>query len=365
MEVVNSSSSNCDAPVLVTVVLMAYNQEKFIRESIQGALKQTYSPLEIIISDDASTDATWCVIQEEFDSYQGRHEVHLRRGEVNLGINGHFNELMKMANGQFIVIMAGDDISLPDRVQTSIQVLLSNQCHGMFSNGIRIDHEGREIGLYIPDTRLSEKMTWEMIIKSTGNGGAGFSMCWHRKVVEVFGDIPQCPLGEDAFIPFRSALISNFYYLQAPLVKYREHGSNASFWSGMKKDANVQARKTIANKMSSHYLKMYEKWQLDTQVALQHRYLLQDDYERICSIINNMVWLHYQRVENLNKSMASLLIVLVNKRNIYASLDIHKVVWREFQEYLAVLHPRSLSVLIALVTTARKFVLGITTKAIR
>ncbi|MEO5658257.1 MAG: glycosyltransferase, partial [Polaromonas sp.] len=44
---------------LVTFVLFAYNQKKFIAEAVNGALSQTYSPLQIILSDDASTDGTY------------------------------------------------------------------------------------------------------------------------------------------------------------------------------------------------------------------------------------------------------------------------------------------------------------------
>ena len=50
---------------LVTFALFAYNQEEFIREAVEGAFAQTYEPLEIILSDDCSSDRTYEIIQED------------------------------------------------------------------------------------------------------------------------------------------------------------------------------------------------------------------------------------------------------------------------------------------------------------
>ena len=52
---------------LITFLLVSYNQEAYIREAIEGALAQTYSPLEIVISDDCSSDATFSLIKEACD----------------------------------------------------------------------------------------------------------------------------------------------------------------------------------------------------------------------------------------------------------------------------------------------------------
>lgn len=58
---------------LVSVIICAYNQQEFVGEAIQSALNQTYSPLEIIISDDLSTDSTFEIIQNAVSKYKGRH----------------------------------------------------------------------------------------------------------------------------------------------------------------------------------------------------------------------------------------------------------------------------------------------------
>ena len=60
---------------LVTFALFAYNQEKYIREAIEGAFSQTYEPLEIILSDDCSRDDTHRIMCEMAAGYRGHHRV--------------------------------------------------------------------------------------------------------------------------------------------------------------------------------------------------------------------------------------------------------------------------------------------------
>src|SRR6056297_466684 len=94
---------------LVTFAVIAYNQERFIREAIEGAFAQTYQPLEIILSDDCSPDSTFEIMQEMAAAYGGPHGVILNRNQSNLGIVPHIDRVMTIVTGEFIVINAGDD----------------------------------------------------------------------------------------------------------------------------------------------------------------------------------------------------------------------------------------------------------------
>lgn len=74
---------------LITIAVFAYNQEEFIRDAVNGAFSQTYSPLEIILSDDCSSDRTFEIMQEMANTYQGPHRVICRRNPFNLGTALH------------------------------------------------------------------------------------------------------------------------------------------------------------------------------------------------------------------------------------------------------------------------------------
>lgn len=111
---------------LVSFVLLAYNQEEVIREAVEGAFSQTYSPLEIILSDDCSKDRTFEIIQEMAATYHGPHKIVLNRNPKNLGIGQHYSRIMELASGEIVELAAGDDISLPWRTTDSVSVFQQN-----------------------------------------------------------------------------------------------------------------------------------------------------------------------------------------------------------------------------------------------
>jgi len=113
-------------PPLVTLAIFAYNQENCISEAVLAALEQTYSPLQIIISDDFSSDATFDVIRRTVAAYTGPHEIVVRRSEVNLGTALHLTAVARASAGELLVVGAGDDISEPYRCERIVAAWLSN-----------------------------------------------------------------------------------------------------------------------------------------------------------------------------------------------------------------------------------------------
>ena len=68
---------------LVSFVLLTYNQELYVKQAVEGALKQDYPTLEIIISDDCSSDSTFEIIQSVVSTYSGKHKVTILRNSSN------------------------------------------------------------------------------------------------------------------------------------------------------------------------------------------------------------------------------------------------------------------------------------------
>ena len=103
------SKQNKTCPV--SVIMPVYNYEKYVAESIQSILNQTYSDFEFIIVDDCSNDNTWDIIQ----SFSDDRIIAVRNGKNN-GNYPSRNRGMKKAGGKYIAVMDGDDIALPDRL---------------------------------------------------------------------------------------------------------------------------------------------------------------------------------------------------------------------------------------------------------
>ena len=206
---------------LVTFVLFTYNQENYIAEAVAAALAQEYSPLEIIISDDCSTDATFEIAKKIVNSYSGSNSIILNRNEVNLGLISHVNKLNKIAKGELIVVAAGDDVSLVERTSVIVDVWLRNgkkPC-SIHSPVICINADGKENELRVPPIAL-KKMTEKQLCASCSLV-IGASHAWTKSVVNEFGPIVYVDAYEDLVIAFRSYLIGDIIYIDKVLVKYR------------------------------------------------------------------------------------------------------------------------------------------------
>lgn len=228
----------------VTFFLFAYNQEVYIRAACEAALAQTYTPLKIILSDDCSSDKTFQVMQEVVASYDGPHEVVLNRNEQNLGLIGHVNHAMTMADADLIVVAAGDDISLPDR--TSIIVNAYREREGMafsFHSAVtKIDVHGNSIGLWEPP--LTENNPSPRVLSDSTSLVIGATHAWTKDVFQTFGPITYRRAYEDLVIAFRSALLGGLHYINQPLVAYRvgNGGISTSAWESVKNKKERRAR---------------------------------------------------------------------------------------------------------------------------
>ena len=189
---------------LVTFAVLAYNQEQYIREAVEGAFAQTYEPLEIILSDDCSTDLTYEIMREMAAKYVGPHVISTRRGECNLGISEHFNQIVKVAAGDMLVVAAGDDISLAHRVELSVEVLRSSKDLGfvdfgevLFSGetGLR-DTEGSIYALAVgkAEHEQAKQFDIESLLEGVAPAPRGASRILNLKKLRLFGPLRQdCP----------------------------------------------------------------------------------------------------------------------------------------------------------------------------
>ena len=215
---------------LVTFCLIAYNQEQFIKEAIEGAFSQTYTRLEIVLSDDHSPDNTFAIMKKMAAEYKGPHKVVLNSNEVNKGIGGHINAVMKVAKGDFIVIAAGDDISLPKRTDMMVSAWLSSgkKLKSIFSGNYEMDLFGTTV-CESNNGHLLNNLANAATLLSNNGYFIGATHGWDRDVFEKFGDINPKVIHEDRTLPFRSLLLGSVGYISEPLVKYREGGISSSY----------------------------------------------------------------------------------------------------------------------------------------
>src|SRR5436309_1782231 len=135
------------AKPLLTFALAALNQERFIREAVEAAFAQTYSPLEIILSDDHSEDRTFEIMKQMAAAYRGPHKIILNQNPARRCIGGHINRIIEISSGELIVGAAGDDVSLPERAQVTYETWEKSgrRATSIYSNFTQIDESGNPI----------------------------------------------------------------------------------------------------------------------------------------------------------------------------------------------------------------------------
>lgn len=102
---------------LVSVLVITYNQARYIAETVESAASQDYDALEVIVADDGSTDDTPQVLAELVRKYPGRV---LTVSGPNLGIPGNFNRGLDKARGELVALLGGDDLFLPGKISAQV-----------------------------------------------------------------------------------------------------------------------------------------------------------------------------------------------------------------------------------------------------
>ena len=233
------------AAPLATMLLITFQQSALVREAIHGALAQTWSPLEIVISDDASTDDTWAQIGAAVAGYAGPHRIVLNRNPVNLGIGAHLTHVVGLSHGEMLFIAAGDDVSLPQRCERVMREWLVRDCRpDLIATALTdIDAEGRTHGTLHPTDLSTYRNAADWLARPPYVVGA--AQAWTRRVFERYGPLPAGVVGEDLIMVFRAIGAGGAFTLAEPLVKYRRGGVSRRVRNLSAADVVARLRKSM------------------------------------------------------------------------------------------------------------------------
>ncbi|PLZ01478.1 glycosyl transferase family 2 [Burkholderia sp. WAC0059] len=215
--------SPTDRP-LVSVLLIAYNQERVIADAVRSVLAQTWEPLEIIVSDDGSGDGTYAAIEAATRGYRGPHRLVVRRNEKNEGISAHLSRLAGMAYGELLFVAAGDDVSVPERCARVVEHWLARERRPdlIATDLADMDDAGDLHGRIAPDALDEYRRFEDWATKRPYLIGAAHT--WSRRLFERFGPMLPGTAAEDQIMTFRAIVSGGASSLREPLVRYRRGG---------------------------------------------------------------------------------------------------------------------------------------------
>lgn len=277
---------------LASFCIVAYNEEKYISKAIEAAFSQDYPNMEIIMSDDGSSDRTYEIMKEMASNYKGPHKIILNKNIPNLGPRENYNKsLYDLSHGEYIFIADGDDISRHDRVSICVELLEKHlDVMSMSVASKYIDEEDKEIplgewskiskGKYSIYT-LADYVSYDFYMFS------GDSRVLRRKVIESFPKL-QFSYSEDTFLFVRSLLLGNVIYLREPLVYYRQR-QNSIMW----KSRNTKKTKEDINRFDET---SYKQLKADFDFAVKNNYITPTEMSFVeCKIEQLASWLRPKR----------------------------------------------------------------------
>lgn len=213
---------------LVSVVLATYNQELYVEEALKSLIYQSYNNIEIIISDDASTDKTVEIISKLCELYVGDFNIIFNKNTINLGIARNFEKALSLCSGEYIALSAGDDISCENRVSKSLSVLTeSENSFAIFSELSKIDRYGNYTGKYFG----RQPNFCHNVVEFLKHGkvwSIGASLFFDRILIDQYGRFLSGTYQEDGCLAFRAILSGGLDFINEELVNYRVHEQNAS-----------------------------------------------------------------------------------------------------------------------------------------
>lgn len=143
---------------LVSIITPVYNDSKFVKQTIESVLNQTYSNFELIIVDDCSNDDSIAIIKSFNDE-----RIKLFINDKNEGAAFSRNRALKNASGEYIAFLDGDDIWDKDKLKKQISFMIENKYLFSYTNYERIDEDTKPLGIFITGPK---RVTHKDFIKS-------------------------------------------------------------------------------------------------------------------------------------------------------------------------------------------------------
>ena len=140
---------------MVSIIMPSYNTDKYIAESIESVLSQTYQNWELIIVDDCSTDNTDTVVQKFINDSR----ILYFKNKHNNGAAFSRNYGLKVAKGKWIAFLDSDDLWTPDKLEKQIEFMINGNYHFSYTNYIEIDDKSNPLNVFITGPQKISKQS--------------------------------------------------------------------------------------------------------------------------------------------------------------------------------------------------------------
>ena len=211
----------------VSVVLATHNGASYIEEQVRSISNQTLTPLELIVSDDASSDNSLQIVEDVLADCD--FTVKINRNVRPLGFRDNFLQASLLAQGDFIAFCDQDDVWHPTKLEKCSEFFENKNISLIVHAAQLIDNDTNRIGMFrqgIEDTRVRAPLSYD-----PWGTFWGFSMVFRRELLKLvsindrFIDyiVPSELIAHDRWIMLLGQMVGATAEIKDPLVDYRQH----------------------------------------------------------------------------------------------------------------------------------------------
>ena len=211
-----------DKTPLVSVTICCYNSERYIAQTVQSVLDQTFDDFELIIVNDGSTDHTEEIVRG-FDDPR----IHYQYQE-NRGLAATRNRTLELARGKYVAFLDHDDLWVPEKLAVQIPLMeMRDDVAVVYGNAATIDQDGHVISESWPNFKARDGHLFADLLLQ-GDFINWQTVVIRRCVLESLGAFRPYRIVEDYDMLLRCAVDHTFVGIDCILALYRRHGSNYS-----------------------------------------------------------------------------------------------------------------------------------------
>ena len=292
---------------LVSCTVITYNSSKTVLETLESIKNQTYQNIELIVSDDCSTDSTISLCHDWIERNRERFvRVELITVDKNTGVSGNANRATKACRGEWQKGIAADDKMLADCIENYIDFINNNPEAKIISSFIRVYNdtfdESNCVGRNVVNYRAFFDLSLEEQLKKMAcwNRIAAPSIFVNREMKLSLGGYDSSYSFED--YPFFIKVLENghrFYFMDRETVCYRIHQSISHSKGQLFNYAFMKESRRFHKEKCYKYLNVWQKagqtlfWGMQAlieRVGLNKNSLLMDWFYRLCKKCINSVF---------------------------------------------------------------------------
>jgi glycosyltransferase involved in cell wall biosynthesis len=217
----------------VSVILPVFNQERYLADSIESVLNQTFADWELVMVDDGSSDSTPAIIER----YRLRHPEKVRSvAQRNMGVAAARNSGIRASTGELVAFIDGDDLWHPRKLEQQVEVVRARAGVAFVYTGYEVfDSLGRSLETIHPDPRFQGDIYEKLWTED--NRILGPTIMATRKLLDQVGLFDErLPAGENLDLRIKLARLGPVAFVDDTLYRYRKHPESLSAdWpSGLK-----------------------------------------------------------------------------------------------------------------------------------